>query len=250
MPRKARKISESGIYHIMLRGINKQQIFNDEEDFDKFLWILKETKTVSGYKLYAYCLMSNHIHLLIRVEKEPVEQIIKRIAGRFVYWYNTKYQRSGHLFQDRFRSEPVETDEYFLTVLRYIHQNPIKAGICYNIDKYKYSSYNDYINNKFFVDTDFVEEMLDFDTFAEFHLEIKDDRCLDIDEKERVRRTDEQVNMLMFECCGCRNPIEFQSLSDSKKEDCVREIYIKGASIRQISRLTGISKGLVEKWLK
>ena len=95
----------------------------------KFLQILKECKAISECKLLAYCLMGNHFHLLIKIENESLEQVFKRICGRFVYWYNTKYQRVGHLFQDRFKSEPVENDAYLLTVIRYIHQNPVKAGI-------------------------------------------------------------------------------------------------------------------------
>ena len=122
MPRSARKKSKTGIYHVMLRGINQQQIFEDNEDSEKFLQILKDCKAISEFKLYAYCLMGNHIHLLIHETEEPIEKFMKRIATRFVYWYNIKYQRVGHLFQDRFKSEPVEDDAYFLTVLRYIHQ--------------------------------------------------------------------------------------------------------------------------------
>ena len=117
MPRQARKKSESGIYHIMLRGINKQQIFEDEEDFQKFIQVLKECKAVSEYKLFAYCLMGNHIHMLIKPEKEPLELVFKRIGSRYVYWYNWKYRRTGHLFQDRYKSEPINDDSYFLTVL-------------------------------------------------------------------------------------------------------------------------------------
>ena len=125
MPRKSRAKSENGIYHIMLRGINKQIIFEDEEDNKKFLEVLKECKDICDFKLFAYCLMGNHIHLLLKVEKEELEQIFKRIGARFVYWYNLKYKRSGHLFQDRFKSEPINDDNYFLNVLHYIHQNPV-----------------------------------------------------------------------------------------------------------------------------
>ena len=92
--------------------------------------------------------------------------------------------------------------------------------------------------------------MLAFDEFEKMHLKISSDKCLDVDEGERVRKTDEQVKVLVFRCCGCKNLREFQRLADSKKEDCVREIYHNGASIRQISRLTGVCKGLVEKWLR
>ena len=144
MPRQARKKSENGIYHIMLRGINQQQIFEDEEDYAKFLDILKECKEISEYKVFAYCLMGNHIHLLVKEGTENLEQMFKRICGRFVYWYNTKYRRVGHLFQDRFKSEPVDSERYFFTVLRYIHQNPVKAGICKRVEDYIYSSYSEY----------------------------------------------------------------------------------------------------------
>ena len=130
----------------MLRGINQQQIFEDAEDCDKFIQILQECKAISGFKLFAYCLMGNHIHLLIKPENEPIEQVFKRIGGRYVYWYNVKYRRTGHLFQDRFKSEPVEDDGYFLAAIRYIHQNPLKAGICKRIEDYEYSSYGEYIS--------------------------------------------------------------------------------------------------------
>lgn len=88
MPRQARRQSESGIYHIMLRGINQQQIFEDEEDNQKFVEVLKDCKLISGFKIYAYCLMGNHIHLLLKAENESLEQIFKRIGARYVYWYN------------------------------------------------------------------------------------------------------------------------------------------------------------------
>ena len=91
--------------------------------------ILKECKEISGFEMYAFCLMTNHVHLLLRETDEPLEVVFKRIGSRYAYWYNNKYQRIGHLFQDRFKSENVEDDAYFLTVLRYIIQNPMKAGM-------------------------------------------------------------------------------------------------------------------------
>ena len=141
MPRQARKLSESGIYHAMLRGINQQNIFDEEADYHVFLQALHEAKDFCNIELYAYCLMGNHVHLLLRTRDNDLETFFKKLAGKYVYWYNVKYQRVGHLFQDRFKSEPVESDSYFLTVLRYIHQNPVKAGLCKKIEQYPYSSY-------------------------------------------------------------------------------------------------------------
>ena len=137
MPRLSRIKSKTGIYHIMLRGINQQLIFEDEEDCDKFLEVLESCKSVSGFELYGYCLMGNHLHLLLKTVNEDLDLIFKRIGARYVYWYNWKYRRSGHLFHDRFKSEPVSDDKYFLTVLRYIHRNPVKANLCKNPDDFE-----------------------------------------------------------------------------------------------------------------
>nr|WP_311774044.1 transposase [Metabacillus sp. KUDC1714] len=113
----------------MLRGINRQTIFEDDEDKIKFLVTLKKYKEISKFQLYSYCLMDNHIHLLLKESGETISESIKRISSSYVYWYNNKYERCGLLFQERFKSENVENILYFLTVLRYIHQNPLKAGL-------------------------------------------------------------------------------------------------------------------------
>lgn len=148
MPRKARKKSQTEIYHIILRGINRQSIFEDDEDREKLLQTLLRYKEKCGYNIYAYCFMGNHFHLLLKKVNEELAQIMRRISGSYVYWYNHKYDRIGNLFQDRFKSEPIETDSYFLTAIRYIHQNPVKAGIVSNIEEYKWSSYIEYTENK------------------------------------------------------------------------------------------------------
>jgi len=140
----------------MLRGINRQDLFEDDEDKQRFIETLKTYKEKSGFSLYAYCLMSNHIHLLLKEEKEPISLIIKRISSSYVYYYNWKHSRCGHLFQERFKSEVVEDDSYLLTVLRYIHQNPVKAKIIKEIEKYKWSSYNEYTCESKMVDTNYA----------------------------------------------------------------------------------------------
>jgi len=248
MPRKAREKSESGIYHVMLRGINQQLILEDEEDNQKYLEILKDCKAVSEYKLFAYCLMGNHIHLLMKVEKESLEQIFKRIGGKFVYWYNGKYKRAGHLFQDRFKSEPVDDDRYFLTVIRYIHQNPIKANIVKKVSEYVYSSYNEYINpeNDQLTDIDFVLDIIGKEEFIRFNNEYNDDKCLELEESG-YRVTDEQAKKVILKLTKCHNSAEFQELDIKIRDKYLRKLKEKGLSIRQISRLTGVSFGIARK---
>ena len=250
MPRQARKKSKTGIYHIMLRGINQQQIFEDSEDFSKFLQVLKDCKAISEFEIYAYCLMGNHIHLLIQEIKEPIELVMKRITTRFVYWYNIKYRRVGHLFQDRFKSEAVEDDAYFLTVLRYIHQNPIKAGICKKPQDYQHSSYSEFLGLPYLVNCNFVFDMIDKEQFIVFNNEKTFDKCLDVEDKPLIKVTDEQAQRIIEKYSKCKNVAEFQKLSDNLKEKYIKKFHQNGISIRQIARLCGETKGMVEKWLK
>jgi REP element-mobilizing transposase RayT len=247
MPRMPRQKSESGIYHIMLRGINQQVIFEEDEDYTKFIDTLETYKAVSGYKVFAYCLMSNHIHILIKVEKEDIDLIMKRIAGSYVYWYNWKYYRKGHLFQDRFKSEPVENDEYFLTVLRYIHQNPLKAGIVEKIDEYEYSSYNEYVSGESsLIDREFVYSLLSKENFEEFNREKTEDVCMDIEELN-FRLSDNDAMKTIREVSKCENSTEFQTLDPNDRDKYIRKLKNRGLSYRQISRLTGISFAIVRK---
>ncbi|WP_328589302.1 transposase [Litchfieldia alkalitelluris] len=112
----------------MLRGINRQKIFEDEEDKRKFLDILEKYKRICKFELYSYCLMDNHIHLLIKVSEEEISTVIKRISLSYVYWYNMKYESCGHLFQERFKSEGVDRTVYFLLcfgIFTKIHLRPV-----------------------------------------------------------------------------------------------------------------------------
>ena len=245
MPRQARIKSNSGIYHIMLRGINRQQIFEDDEDREHFLETLQNYKEQCGYAIYAYCLMGNHIHLLLKEGQENLTQVFKRVAGSYVYWYNWKYHRCGHLFQDRFKSEPVETDEYLLTVLRYIHQNPVKAKLCKHAEKYPYSSMKEYLWCAELTDIDFVLSMIAKEQFIEFHREENTDQCLDI--VDNFRMTDEEAKKLISKIAKCDSATDFQLLDREKRDIYIQKIHKKGVSIRQISRLTGISKKIIER---
>lgn len=250
MSRKARAKSASGIYHVMLRGINQQQIFEEDDDYNKLIQIIAEYKETSEFELYAYCLMSNHIHLLIKERKEPLQQVIKRIGTKFVYWYNTKYQRAGHLFQDRYKSEAVEDWRYLKTVLVYIHRNPLKSGICKNIIDYKYSSYSEYLTETKIVDTELIMENWDIEQFKEAHRKDVVEKCLDVEEEHKIRLTDEQASEILKKIAKCKNTTEFQALEIKQRDKYIIKLKQKGLSIRQISRLTGTPKGIVERLVR
>ncbi|WP_373665478.1 hypothetical protein SPSIL_021410 [Sporomusa silvacetica DSM 10669] len=251
MPRQAREKSESGIYHLMLRGINKQNIFEDEEDKKRFLETLEYYRRKSGYLLYGYCLMDNHIHLLIKEKNESISQLIKRISSSYVYWYNQKYERCGHLFQERFKSEAIETEEYFLVVLRYIHQNPLKAGITKNISKYLWSSYQGYIGNSGNIDIDLALDIFSNDRtkavelFKDYNNENNSDKCLDYTEKVAV--SDKAVMDYLSEM-GITSISQLQQLNKEQRDEVIRKAKkIEGITIRQLARITGFSKSVIDR---
>ena len=250
MPRKARLKSKSGIYHVMVRGINRQNIFEDQEDYIKFIQVLQKYKEKSGFNIFAYCLMSNHVHLLLKTGLEPLEQVMRRICGSYVYWYNLKYQRIGNLFQDRFRSEPVENDAYFLTAQRYIHQNPLKAGLAGSIEQYKWSSYNDYVNKTKLIDAGFLLEFFNADIkkavkgFIEYVNEVNNDACLDLEEKYRI--ADDEAREIIKNICQVQNTTDLQNIDILKRNKYLKRLKEeKKLSIRQIERLTGINRGAI-----
>lgn len=251
MPRKARKKSESGIYHIILRGQNRQTIFKDDEDRENFLQTLKICKSKSEFKVYSYCLMENHIHLLLHETKEELAIIMRRLGASYVYWYNRKYKRCGHLFQDRFRSETVDTDTYFLTVVRYIHLNTAKVGLEKKMFDYRWSSYCEYINNVGITDIDFALGFFAEDKkeaikeFIKYHGEQNEDCCLEIE--ETIQISDEEAKEMIKKKCGITCSLQLKSIHRNDRNKYIKMLRKDGLSTRQIERLTGINKSTILK---
>lgn len=242
MPRTQREQSPTGIYHVIMRGVNRQKIFGDYEDRQKLIERLIKFRKVSGYRIFAYCLMDNHIHILIQEHKEPLSTAIKRISSSYVLYFNNKYGRVGHLFQGRFRSEVVDNDRYFMTALRYIHQNPLKAKMVEDISIYPWSTYNEYVNDTYLVEKDFVLKMFAENSenalraFIEFHKIINDDNCIEVEEpKINDQRIKDIINSIGIDVHTIENEDKVKQIS------ILRELKaIDGINIQQISRITGI----------
>lgn len=235
----------------MIRGINKQNLFEDDEDRQRFIETIGYYKTISNYKLYGYCLMNNHVHILLQETGEPISRAIKRISSSYVYWYNQKYDRCGHLFQERFKSEVVETDPYFLVVLRYIHQNPVKAGITKDIGKYRWSSYQEYVGIPVIADVDFALNIYADDRkkavnlFKAYTVDNTTDECLDY--KENMSLSDQEIIKYLSDT-GVASISELQRLEKSQRDDVIRRMKgLQGVTVRQLARITGISKSVIDR---
>jgi len=254
MPRQARKKSSTGLYHIMLRAINRQVIFLDREDRQRFLETLMRFKRASAFKIFGYCLMNNHIHILIQEGQEEIATVMKRVGISYVYWYNQKYERVGHLFQDRFKSEAVEDDRYLLVVLRYIHQNPLKAGMVSKLGNYEWSSYNSYLNGQDkLVDPEFVLKLFSnssekaLDQYTKFMQKENEDSCLDDDEDVKKVWLENEVAELIIHLTGLAEPRQLAAFDKKARNAVLLKAREQGVPIRILAEVSGVGRGVIER---
>lgn len=262
MPRQARKESGTGIYHVMLRGINRQDIFEDAEDYMRMLrcmQLMLEQYDDQGNRLpplctfYAYCLMSNHVHLLLRVNQEDIGSTIKHLTVMYAMYYNQKYSRSGHVFQDRFKSEPVNDMAYFVTLLRYIHQNPTKAGMVSKVGDYDWSSWKEYTGEVpgalGLCATNAILKRMSLDELKELvEAPLDDDvQCLDLDECVRISVGDREIRQYLLDIYGIADSIKVQEMDKEKRNEIIACCLERGSGMRQLSRLTGVTYGVINR---
>ncbi len=241
MPRPLRLQSETNIYHVMARGNRRRVIFHDKEDKQRFINIILNKNKEDSFKLFAYCIMDNHYHLLIREVNESLSTIMKMINSSYATYYNDRYEGSGHVFQDRYRSEPVNNDEYLLGVTRYIHNNPKKAGIVNRCQDYPWSSFQQYIYYKSdndLLDVSFilslysenriyaVERFIDFNQINNTDIYLED--FCESEEEAKAKEYLEQV--------ADENQIDIEELINNREN-----IKIRNDAISKIKAMTMLS---------
>lgn len=253
MARHSRKKSSLLTYHIVIQGADRQLLFEEEKDYIKYLEILEQFKEECRFQIFAYCLMDNHVHLLIRHPPEySLETIFRKINTTYAVWFNMKYDRTGFVQNGRYFSEPVEDERYLLSVVKYIHFNPTKAGIePAPGTHYPWNSYYDYrIRNNTLTDTSPVYEIVgNYEQFVKLHTTMPDQECLEIHQL-RKRLPDDVAKDIMYKICGCSNTTEFQKLPYKERKKNILLFKNAGLSIRQTNRLTGIPKGVIERILR
>ena len=141
MPRPLRPIDDGLVYHVINRGNNRQPVFCEEGDYAAFLTAVAELKERKPFDLYGYCLMGNHIHLLLRPRKDSISRIVQSLLVSLTQRYHKFHRCSGHVWQGRFKSPVIQNDEHLLTVLRYIEANPLRAKLVEHAGEYRWSSF-------------------------------------------------------------------------------------------------------------
>jgi len=261
MPRYQRRISSSGVYHVMIRGNEKKEIFFENNDRKKFIEILSIKKRENQFELYSYCLMDNHVHLIINELNDSIAHIMKSINVSYVFYFNKKYRRVGHLFQDRFKSEVIENDAYLLSATRYIHRNPVKAGIVDSPNAYEWSSFTEYVdlkNTNKLTDTEFILNMLSenreiaLEKFINFSSSSTDDKnFIDVEEDSEINTREDAVNFVISYLSN--KGIVYEDVRKEKrkikgtvKHDLIKELHIRSnLSSREIGEVLGLSKSTV-----
>jgi REP element-mobilizing transposase RayT len=163
MARKPRIHFPGALYHVIFRGNAGQPIFSGDEDRYRFYLLLQEGTCRFGYRVHGFCLMTNHIHLVLQAGNLPLSKGMQNLAFRFTRWMNWREGRTGHLFQGRFKAVLVDADAYLLELVRYLHFNPLRAGMVANPVEYRWSSHRAYLGDELlpWLTTDFV--------LAQFH---------------------------------------------------------------------------------
>lgn len=244
MARQARKMSLTGYFHVIVRGVGKQILFEDEGDYRYYISLLKKYSGEMPVTINTYCLMDNHVHLLLRDTDNCLPLFMKKMGVCYAAHYNKKYERTGHLFQDRYRSEVVETREYLLTVFRYILNNPAAAGIC-PASEYIWSSYRRYDDPDSFVDTDVLRKLIgDWEQYAAFISAGNEDDCL---EYNRHDKDDIWAKEKIEEVLGLNSGTVLKGYDRIARDNALRSLREAGLSVRQIERLTGVGRGVIQR---
>lgn len=259
MPRIARKIANSGIYHVVMRGINHQHIFGDRFDYKFFIYTLRriakpERTDEHSCDIYAYALMSNHFHLLIGMsENNNLGDVMMRIVTSYAMHFNHRYGRDGHLFKDRFKSEPCDDEDYFITLLRYIHQNPVKAGMVKRVEDYEFTSWREYISDipdeQGLCNISYTLGIISKESLIDVVNQplSEDFRCMEDDIESSKKISDIEITDCLLNQFNISSPIDLQNLDKKQRDEILCTLLAQGAKVRQLQRITGVGKNIISR---
>ncbi|MPW27379.1 hypothetical protein GC105_16630 [Alkalibaculum sp. M08DMB] len=253
MVRQARKESPTGYYHIMMRGNNREEIFRLPEQKKYFLKLLLE-QTEEQIEIAAYCMMDNHVHIVVYAPIKILSEGLKKLNIKYAMKYNYLNDRVGHVFQDRYKSEIIHDEIYLNQVIRYVHNNPVKARMVEFIDEYQWSSYHEYTDKIRLVSKaqkEFIMDLFskDLELFIKFHEEI--DYFEYIDTKEEIQRNRiTHAQEIIEQYCDAKGITEEKQIKNNPhflQEMIFELLYKTKLSHREIARLLEVSSNLIHK---
>ncbi len=249
MPTRLR-IEIAGYHHLINRGVNRCDVFNHNNDKDMFLQIINKTAIIHKIILHDYVLMDNHYHLLIETQKENLSTFMRIVIANYSQYFNRKYNRSGHLWQDRYKSKFITSDDYLYTLIRYIENNPREANITQKICTYPFTlSHNIFKSKKYYSCCKESILLTQFDIktlrdFLEVPLSQKDFEFLETKQKQKIEK---EHNTIIIKC---EQELQdyFTNVSIRKQRNsAILKAYLDGYTQVEIAKYLNISKSLVSK---
>ena len=253
MTRIARGISESGFYHIVFRGNGRQQLFMSDEDRVVMLKLLKRSSEKEGVEVIAWCLMGNHVHLVLRDGSGRLSACMHVLLTGYARYFNQKYRHVGHVFQERFSSFSIENDRYLLAVLRYVHLNPQLAGMC-AANAYRWSSYGEYTgrSDALYPRIAHTEGVLDLLGGAAGFAEL----CRsNVPSGAQVMTfeagmSEDEARILaasILSAAGAGTVDEIAQYDKARRNRALGLLLEAGFSIRRLERMTGVGRGVIAR---
>ena len=242
MSRKSR--TKGQFFHVIVRGIGKQILFENNQDRNKFLDLLERYRDETDIVIMAYCLMENHVHLLVNDPFENMSLFMKKLGISYASYYNKKYDRVGHLFQDRYKSELIVDDSGLLNVYRYILNNPVKAHIS-NASKYEWSSYKEFGESGVLTDTTYLVKLIGNKSKLDNFL-IEDTEYEGI-EFQPLKHDDNWAIEIIRRTLGVESGTALQQMTRNDRDESLVKLKEKGISVRQLERLTGINRNVIQR---
>ena len=250
MPRAARKFLESGFFHVMVQGIKKEEIFYKNQYKEKYIELIKIFLKKQNVKLIAYCVMNNHVHMILYSEDiKELTKFMERLNTTYAIHYNKNENRVGYVYRDRFKSKELYNQDYLTKCIKYVHMNPVKAGIVKEERDYKYSTYNDYINKTGIITEEILQEIFNskYNYLKEF-LQIEYNESL-FDEVEKEKISIEELNIEILKFLE-KEEITIEELREDKR--LIKKIYnlLKTKPTKaDLARQIGISRTKISKIL-
>lgn len=247
-----REKSEADLYHVTIRGTGRQLIFEDDNDRLWFLARLRNLLDGENAQVLAWCLMGNHAHMLLHVKFERLPIVMRRLCQSYAVRFNKIHDRVGHLMQGRYGSVAIENDAQLLATVRYIHNNPQKAGIS-SPAQYEWCSYADYANGHGagVTDTDMVLGMLGgiglFIKFHESEQSLVGSGALSRQSERGPRISDSTAQRILNRLLSEANLVDIPMGDKSARNAVLAELKQRGLSVRQIERLTGIGRNIIDR---
>lgn len=248
MARIPREKYTSGFFHIMIQGINKEYIFKTKEDKEYFLFFMRKYYQDYKIRMIAYCIMDNHVHFIIYSENiGEISSYMHKINTIYAKYYNNKYNRIGYVFRDRYKSQYIYDRDYLFKCIKYIHLNPVKAKIVDKEEKYKYSSYQDFINKKGYIDNYIIKLIFGTEDYIKLFNKIDDIDIEIMDLENDEQNFENAINNYLK-----TNDLSIKEIISSKEflYDFISKLISKGYKQKQIANKLEISSSKISKIIK